>query len=99
MKVYLNESDGLYVTATVTSSGDLRIEGQNLSGTLGTEEIEYVVSVAAPDVRRLAEAIGVSPGTLLQELKARGTEIVRRGERQWLRYCGIPAELWSRYEY
>ena len=80
--------DRLHVDAVRTADGSLRIEGQDLRG---AEEYEYFFTIAAPDVPRLAEALG--GGDPMDELVRQGVAIVTAGELHWLRDHGVPHSL------
>ncbi|MEV6104349.1 hypothetical protein AB0M28_06470 [Streptomyces sp. NPDC051940] len=93
-KVDLRAWQGLYVTARLDDDGTLRIEGQDLTG----PEYEYALTVAAADVPAVRAALGAAPASdLLHLLRRHSPEVVRRGERTWLRSLGIEPGFWSRH--
>lgn len=96
--VTLYDRDALHVSATVLEDGGLRIEGQDLSGIMGTEEIEYVLTVEATDLPRLVSALDTTADQLLTELAAHGDDIVTHRESAWLKEHGIRFTLWTRRE-
>ncbi|NYG07778.1 hypothetical protein BJ986_002265 [Phycicoccus badiiscoriae] len=95
----LHSENGLYVVAEFRDDGALEISGQDLSGAMGWEEYEYVITVLPDDLPTLAAALGGQPGADVMEIiYAKRRVIMARGEEAWLRDHGIPTEFCSRIE-
>jgi len=97
--VTMFDRDRLYVWASITAEGELRIEGQDLGGYPGTKEYEYAFSVAPEDLPTIRAALDATDDDdLLSLLEAAGEVIVHRGEGTWIRGLGITPAFWSRVE-
>jgi len=69
--------------------------GQDLGGYPGASEYEYWFAVDRDDLRR---ALG-GQDNLTAAVKARAEEIIRTGEKQWLRDHGVKYDFHNRIEW
>lgn len=84
---------GLYISASLRTSGDLVIAGQHLRG---RSEYEYALTVAAEEVPLVVDALGGAPGAdVLTLLLENADAIVLQGEKTWLSSIGIEPGFWS----
>jgi len=97
-KVSLWARDRLYIDAELRADGSLAILGQDLNpGNPFGGEYEYALTVRAADVPRVVAALGGGPDDdVLALLSGQGEQIVRTGEKRWLREIGVEADFWSR---
>lgn len=85
-KISMFADNKVYVDAFEWSDGSVSIETQDLRG----EEHEHFVTVRKPSVPLIRAALHAAPeDDLLDLLRRHGSEIVRRGEMQWLADNGI----------
>lgn len=90
---------GLHVWASITTEGELLIEGQDLGGYPGASEYEYAFRIAPTDLPTIRAALDATDDDdLLSLLEAAGEVIAHRGEGTWIRSLGITAAFWSRVE-
>jgi hypothetical protein len=94
-----SKTDIRHLSAGYASNGDLRIEGQDLGDGVqrifGCVEYEWVWTIRAADLPKLAEALGVT-SNLLEALAANysGDNAAHLGA--FLKEYGVPFEAWSR---
>ena len=96
--VTLWDRDGLWVRAVLRDDGALVLKGEDARGVDGSgdTEYEYSFTVPATHVPKVVAALGGRPGDdPLTLLERHGEQIVRRGERAWLRSFRVRAEFWT----
>lgn len=91
-EVTLREEEGLRIWAVVRDDGALVIEGRDTRQNLwGQSNDEYTLTVSADEVPTVVAALG-GGGDVLALLEAHKDEVVRAGERAWLRQAGVEPE-------
>jgi hypothetical protein len=96
-----DQSGTRHLGARMNASGDLLIEGQDLGegveqffGT-GTREYEWVWTVRAANIAKLAAALGAKDD-VLAALRARFSGALAAGLHGFLKESEVPFESWSR---
>lgn len=93
-EVTLREEEGLRIWASLRDDGALVIEGRDTRQNLwGPSNDEYTLTVAASEVPTVVAALGGGDDAdVLALLEGHKDEVVRAGERAWLRQAGVEPE-------
>ena len=96
-----DEGGSRHLSATLTSAGDLNIEGQDLGSAVelffgeGFTEYEYALTVRAVDLQSLRNALGAT-GDLLSALQIHFSNPTAADPRSFLEAHSVRYEFWSR---